>query len=335
MKNKLKLLFALTVAAFVANAQQFVPDNRNYDYRQQQIFRKGFIAGDSNQTASALIEMRSTTKGLLLPRLTTTQMNAISSPATGLVVYNTTNGLMYWYNGSAWQAVGYGSISAANGLILAGNIAKLGGSLTASTTINSNNYDFLIRDTTDAIVKVGIIDIPAYSTKEACLSNEKDGNLSKITVNNYGTFMTYRDTGNTWSSQLNLTASETSLNRVPHSGKLYAISNTDDFNILSSTDITGEIGKVQQSDSVIYLLVGRTSLIKIVDDGMLGIYHDVQRWRIDSTGFFNIGSYDSATIYSMTPLNNSFGTCSNCSGAGKAGRLMHYINGQWNRIKYE
>jgi hypothetical protein len=40
--------------------------------------------------ASAAIEIESTNKGLLLPRMTSTQKNAISSPADGLLVFDTT-----------------------------------------------------------------------------------------------------------------------------------------------------------------------------------------------------------------------------------------------------
>jgi hypothetical protein len=40
--------------------------------------------------ASAQLEVTSTTKGFLPPRMTTTQRDAISSPAAGLVIYNTT-----------------------------------------------------------------------------------------------------------------------------------------------------------------------------------------------------------------------------------------------------
>jgi hypothetical protein len=55
-----------------------------------------------NAHASAMLDIKSIDKGLLIPRLTTTQRNAISSPATGLLVFDTTEGKFYFYNGSAW-----------------------------------------------------------------------------------------------------------------------------------------------------------------------------------------------------------------------------------------
>jgi hypothetical protein len=53
-------------------------------------------------TASALLELTSTTKGFLPPRLTSAQRDAIASPVAGLVVYNTTDNLLSFYNGTAW-----------------------------------------------------------------------------------------------------------------------------------------------------------------------------------------------------------------------------------------
>lgn len=53
-------------------------------------------------SASALLQIDSTTQGFLPPRMTTTQRNAIASPAEGLVVYNTTTDTLDVYNGSAW-----------------------------------------------------------------------------------------------------------------------------------------------------------------------------------------------------------------------------------------
>jgi hypothetical protein len=55
--------------------------------------------------ASAIIQANSTTKGFLPPRMTTTQRNAITTPATGLTIYNTTTNKLNFYNSSAWEAV--------------------------------------------------------------------------------------------------------------------------------------------------------------------------------------------------------------------------------------
>jgi hypothetical protein len=52
--------------------------------------------------ASAVMEITSTTLGFLPPRMTTTQKNAITSPATGLMVYDTTLNLISVYNGTMW-----------------------------------------------------------------------------------------------------------------------------------------------------------------------------------------------------------------------------------------
>lgn len=65
----------------------------------------GIFGIDTTPDASSIVEMRSTTKGLLPPRMTTTQRDAISSPTDGLVIYNsTTNKINVRANG-AWEAV--------------------------------------------------------------------------------------------------------------------------------------------------------------------------------------------------------------------------------------
>ncbi|HJS53973.1 MAG TPA: tail fiber domain-containing protein [Chitinophagaceae bacterium] len=51
---------------------------------------------------SALLDVKSTNKGMLIPRMTTAQRTAIASPATGLLVYDTEANSFWFYNGSAW-----------------------------------------------------------------------------------------------------------------------------------------------------------------------------------------------------------------------------------------
>jgi hypothetical protein len=55
--------------------------------------------------ASAQLDVSSTTKGFLPPRMTTSQKNAISSPAEGLVVYDLTLHKLCIYTGSAWETI--------------------------------------------------------------------------------------------------------------------------------------------------------------------------------------------------------------------------------------
>jgi hypothetical protein len=56
--------------------------------------------------ASAALTINSTTQGFLLPRLTTGERDAISSPTSGLVIYNTTSGELNVRGASAWVPVG-------------------------------------------------------------------------------------------------------------------------------------------------------------------------------------------------------------------------------------
>lgn len=62
--------------------------------------------GTTTPDASSALDITSTTKGLLIPRMTETQRDAISSPATGLMIYQTDGTVgFYYYNGSSWVEV--------------------------------------------------------------------------------------------------------------------------------------------------------------------------------------------------------------------------------------
>ena len=62
--------------------------------------------GTTTPDASSALDITSTTKGLLIPRMTAAQRDAISSPATGLMIYQTDGTVgFYYYNGSSWAEV--------------------------------------------------------------------------------------------------------------------------------------------------------------------------------------------------------------------------------------
>ena len=53
---------------------------------------------------SAMLDVQATDKGMLVPRMTTAQRTAISFPATGLLVFDTTTGGFWFYKGAAWTS---------------------------------------------------------------------------------------------------------------------------------------------------------------------------------------------------------------------------------------
>jgi hypothetical protein len=75
---------------------------------QLSIYAQGVGINDdsSNPDASAMLDVKSTTKGMLVPRMTSAERVAISLPATGLLIYQTNNSTGFWYfDGAVWKAI--------------------------------------------------------------------------------------------------------------------------------------------------------------------------------------------------------------------------------------
>ncbi|MEO8150933.1 MAG: hypothetical protein ABI723_25090 [Bacteroidia bacterium] len=93
--------------------------------------------------ASALLDLTSTSKGLLTPRMTTTQRLAISLPATGLLVYDTTLNTFFYFNGTVWISL----LNTSAGWGLTGNAGTnavanfLGTTDSVDVTVRTNNID--------------------------------------------------------------------------------------------------------------------------------------------------------------------------------------------------
>ena len=60
--------------------------------------------GTASPSASAILDARSTTKGVRMPNMTTAQKNAIAAPAAGLMVYDTTLAKLCVYT-TAWETI--------------------------------------------------------------------------------------------------------------------------------------------------------------------------------------------------------------------------------------
>ena len=98
MNTSTKILLALLMQTF------FISKN----LQAQNTFPSSGSAGIGTTTpdASSLLEIKSTTKGLLMSRMTKNQRDAIVTPATGLMIYQTNSVPgFYYYSGTAWTAV--------------------------------------------------------------------------------------------------------------------------------------------------------------------------------------------------------------------------------------
>lgn len=84
--KKLFTLFAFTLLVFITYSQNVG-------------------IGTNTPSTSALLDISSTTKGLLLPRMTTIQRNSIVSPVAGLMIYDTDRKSIHHYDGSNWRMI--------------------------------------------------------------------------------------------------------------------------------------------------------------------------------------------------------------------------------------
>jgi trimeric autotransporter adhesin len=92
-----------------------------------------FNTSGATPNNSAMLDVTSYTKGLLAPRMTTAQRTAITSPATGLLVFDNTLSLFYYYNGTAWTPF---NAAASPAWSLLGNSGAVSGTNFLGTTDN-------------------------------------------------------------------------------------------------------------------------------------------------------------------------------------------------------
>ena len=78
--------------------------------------------GTITPDASSMLDISTTTKGLLAPRMTTAQKDAIASPANGLLVYDTDLEKFDYFNGTAWISL-ESSAAARNNYVLVKSLA--------------------------------------------------------------------------------------------------------------------------------------------------------------------------------------------------------------------
>ena len=172
--------------------------------------------------ASAKLDVSSTTQGMLVPRMTANQRGLIATPATGLMVFQTdgTAGF-YFYNGTAWTAVGAPSTSSlpnanvghgTNGAQPASFISPFAAS--QSTSISANSCFYANTGAT--------INVTFYTFDDEGVTFEVFEVIPVNNANSYSTSGSALASCNTsvWTSGAPITAS---LSYTLTTGKLYTI----------------------------------------------------------------------------------------------------------------
>lgn len=208
--------------------------------------------GTSTPDASAALEVASTTKGFLPPRMTATQRAAISSPATGMMVYQTdgTTGL-YVYSGSAWviQADWYVDPDASTSYFSLNKPANVASGALNNLGIGTTALNALT--TGDNNTALG------YDAAKAITSN---GNSTAV---GYSALSAATGSGNTALGRAAGSAVTSGTNNT-------LIGNQADVTSNNLTNATA-IGYAAEVDASNAIQLGNTSVTKVTTSGSVGI----------------------------------------------------------------
>lgn len=113
--------------------------------------------GTLSPSASSLLDINSTSKGVLIPRMSKAQRDAIASPAVGLLIYQTNSAPgFYFYTGAAWTAVAAKGLNTKMSNLNAGG-TQISQSLTPATSgavdlgSKTNRWDETYSQSVDAL----------------------------------------------------------------------------------------------------------------------------------------------------------------------------------------
>lgn len=154
--------------------------------------------GTVTPNASSVLDIVSTTKGMLAPRMTTAQRIAITTPADGLLVYDTNLKSFYYYSATAWVAINAGGTTRLNfkrlrstdnlASVLATELAAGGGAkyvLSSNTLYEINGtviFDFPIDLNNAYIQGLDANEDIIYKTSGILFDGTTGGSIRSVTI---------------------------------------------------------------------------------------------------------------------------------------------------------
>ncbi len=203
-------------------------DNSNFFYTAS---TSQLSLGTSTPNLSALLQLDSTSKGFLAPRMTTAERDAIVSPATGLMIYNTTTNAYNVYNGTSWGSIGSGGGGAGSGSIATGTPGSFAYYPAADTAVSPQSTLFFSSN------KIGIGSTsPSATLVVQGTSTAPSINLFVVASSSGANFFVVGQNGSTTIGSLN----NSGLVRTSANGQL----SVDNTSYLSSASLTGSLNQV-------------------------------------------------------------------------------------------
>ena len=247
------------------------------------------ITDDDSYTAnsSSMLDVKSTSKGFLSPRLTTTQRNAIVTPATGLLVFDTSLNGFYYYNGTAWINLSSGSSSGllwsynSTNVYLTGASDKVGIGTSAPAHKLMVSDNVTLTDGTDG----SFIDIQNQSNSTGVLSGIRFYNGT--TANTYKGGIFYKDiTGYGRGDLILANNSVNASGNVTSTDSRLTIKNTGGVEVKATTGAAANA-------SLFHVLNATGDTIFAVYDGgvRINVYDDTLAKANTSKGGFAVGGF--------------------------------------------
>lgn len=116
--------------------------------------------GTNTPHSSALLDVQSNTKGVLIPRMNQGEINAIVSPAQGLMVFNTNSNSFQFFNGVQWNNIGHSGIMTG----LNNKIPRFVGLWGLGNSLMTDNNSGVSLNTTNAVADPSaILDVTSTS----------------------------------------------------------------------------------------------------------------------------------------------------------------------------
>jgi len=232
-------------------------------------------------------------KGVQIPNMTTTERNAVSSPETGAIVWNTTTSAVNQYNGSAWKEVLRSDGSAAS--LTAIPAANITGTLPAISATNLTNIP--AANITGTLPAISGANLTGIATPITALNNASVDEL--VTVGSTTTELdaeaglTFNGTvlhtnaGNSFCSTH--AATRIRIEDDVHCGIEITTPNTQEQYIMFS-DPQGQAGEIKYNHSGNYMQFNSAGYIDLLTNG------GGEQIRMDSYGRLLIGTTSATNV---------------------------------------